>query len=36
MFYKGKTIPYILFSEVVNEKMIKTFSTVAFFSKVSI
>ncbi|XP_071879142.1 meckelin isoform X1 [Bombus fervidus] len=33
MFYKGKTIPYILFSEDVNEKMIKTFSTVAFFSK---
>lgn len=36
MFYKEKTIPYIFFPEDVNEKMIKTFTIIAFFSKVSI
>ncbi|XP_061931149.1 meckelin isoform X3 [Apis cerana] len=33
MFYKGKTIPCIFFPEDVNEKMIKTFTVIAFFSK---
>lgn len=36
MFYKEKTIPYIFFPEDINEKMIKTFTIIAFFSKVSI
>ncbi|CAD1470272.1 unnamed protein product, partial [Heterotrigona itama] len=32
-FYKEETIPYILFSEDINEKVIKIFTATAFFSK---
>ncbi|XP_026296669.1 meckelin [Apis mellifera] len=33
IFYKGSTIPCIFFPEDINEKMIKTFTVIAFFSK---